>query len=136
MRSAIHGHYENPNAFKEAAASYLANGDVFHSLLQGSYPDAPVRNGGLFMDEKEVLELITKAITSSNYKWRTPQGIAKDSGVPLGQVIQTLEKSNDFVRASNANSTGEPLYSTREKYTNTSSIGQRIISAITNKISE
>lgn len=88
------------------------------------------------MDKKETKDRVIGAISESTYKWRTPRGIAKDSGVPLPQVLETLERSDGFVRARKGNRQGEPLYTTKEKYKKTSTLGQRIISAITNKISD
>jgi len=85
------------------------------------------------MDEKEARERIIAAVASSSFRWRTPRGIAQDSGVSLPQVIEVLERSDAFVRARKGNSQGEPLYSTKEKYSE-SSLGQRVISAITNEM--
>jgi hypothetical protein len=88
------------------------------------------------MEDKEVKELINKAITKSSYRWRTPEGIAKDSGISVPQVLETLEKTEGFIRSRKANAQGATLYTTREKYKKTSSIGQRLLSAITNKITD
>lgn len=88
------------------------------------------------MDKTEARDRVIAAITSSNYRWRTPRGIAKDSGVPLPQVMETLERSDSFLRSRKGNGRSEPLYTTKEKYKDNSSIGQRIVAAITNKISD
>ena len=88
------------------------------------------------MEKKESRDRVIEAISKSSFRWRTPRGIAKDSGVPLPQVLETLERSEGFIRARKGNSQGEPLYTTKEKYKKTSSLGERIISAITNKISD
>jgi len=88
------------------------------------------------MEEREARERIIQVISTSKYRWRTPRGIAKDSGVPYPQVMQILERSNLFIRARKSNDRGEPLYSTREKYGTDSTFGQRLFSAITNKLPE
>lgn len=85
---------------------------------------------------KRIEELIIKAISTSKYRWRTPRGIAKDSGVPDPQVIEILEGSELFIRARKDNDRGEPLYTTKEKYKSDSTLGQRLLAAITNKVHE
>jgi hypothetical protein len=86
------------------------------------------------MNDREARTRIVQAITSSKFRWRTPRGIAKDSGVPLPQVIEVLERSDAFIRARKSNDRGEPLYSTKEKYKTESTLTQRVLAALTNKI--
>lgn len=88
------------------------------------------------MNKTEQRDQIIAAITASNYRWRTPRGIAKDSGLSMPQVIEALERADAFVRARTGNSRGEPLYTTKEKYRKTTSLADRIVSVITNKISD
>ena len=79
---------------------------------------------------------IIQAFASSKFRWRTPRGIAKDSGVPISHVIEILERSDTFVRARKGNDQGEPLYTTKDKYKAEVSFGQRVLNALTNKIAE
>lgn len=88
------------------------------------------------MSNREVRDKIIQAIASSKFRWRTPKGIAKDSGVKISQVIEILEQSDAFVRARKSNDRGEPLYTTKDKYKAETSFGQRVMSALTNKIAE
>ena len=88
------------------------------------------------MQEREARDRIIHAISTSKYRWRTPRGIAKDSGVPYAQVMEMLERSDLFIRARKSNDRGEPLYTTKGKYKSESTLGQRLLSAITNKLPE
>lgn len=86
------------------------------------------------MNDKDTRDLLVKAIEGSQYRWRTPRGIAKDSGVPFQNVLEVLERSDAFVRARKGNARGEPLYSTRERQKDESTLGKRVLAALTNRI--
>jgi hypothetical protein len=86
------------------------------------------------MDDREARDRIIQAIAASKYRWRTPRGIAKESGVPLPQVMETLERSDAFIRSRKGNDRGEPLYSTKTKYREETSFGERVLTALTNRI--
>jgi peptidoglycan hydrolase-like protein with peptidoglycan-binding domain len=85
--------------------------------------------------DKEARDKIIQSIATSKFRWRTPMGIAKESALSIKQVIGILEQSDAFIRARRGNDRGEPLYTTKDKYKSESSIGQRILTALTNKIS-
>ena len=86
------------------------------------------------MDDREAKPKILAAISNSPFKWRTPRGIAKDSGVPTQQVLKILGESDDFLKARKPNKHGEPLFSTKKKYETDAGFGERVLSVITNKI--
>ena len=86
------------------------------------------------MNDREAHDRIVQAIGSSKYQWRTPRGIAKDSGLPLQEVLDVLKRSDVFVRARKGNAEGEPLYTTKERYKSEASLLQRALSALTNRI--
>jgi hypothetical protein len=88
------------------------------------------------MNDKEARDRIIQTISTSKYRWRTPRGIAKDSGVPFSQVIDVLEHSDAFVRARKSNNRGEPLYSTKEKHKTEITFSQRVLAALTNQFTE
>jgi hypothetical protein len=88
------------------------------------------------MEKKEALQRITRAIADSKFRWRTLRGIAKDSGVPVPQVSELLERSDAFIRARTANKSGQPLYTTKDKHRTETSVGQRVINAIVNDNAE
>ncbi|WP_321882935.1 hypothetical protein [Paraburkholderia bannensis] len=86
------------------------------------------------MNERDAKVKVLAAIKDSSFRWRTPRGIAKDSGVPVQQVFKILNESKDFIKARKPNKHGEPLFSTRERYEQNLGFGQRLLSVITNKI--
>jgi hypothetical protein len=90
----------------------------------------------LLMNDREARELIARVINSSTYRWRSPRGIAKDAGLPIQKVIELLDRSDAFIRARKGNARGEALYTTREKYRSEQTLTQRLLGAITNKISD
>ena len=69
-------------------------------------------------------------------KWRTPDGIAKSSGLTIEQVIQYLDTAEAIIRARSPNAKGEPLFTTTEKYLKNTGLALRVLSAITNKVAE
>ncbi len=85
------------------------------------------------MEDREARDRIVQAIKTSQYRWRTPRGIAKDSGVPHPQVTEILDQSDLFIRARKGNARGESLYTTKERYTTDVTLGQRVLAAVTNK---
>jgi hypothetical protein len=88
------------------------------------------------MNDSEARALIVEAINKSSYRWRTPNGISRDSGVPSSQVLDILDNSDAFVRSRKGNATGAALFTTTEKYKSGTPLSQRILSALTNKINE
>ena len=88
------------------------------------------------MTDSEARDLIIKSINKSAYRWRTSDGISKDSGLPAQQVLDILDGSDAFVRSRNGNATGAALFTTAEKYKSGTPLSQRILSALTNKINE
>ncbi|MCC2607999.1 hypothetical protein [Planctobacterium marinum] len=85
------------------------------------------------MNKNEKLRLIKDSLESSQYKWRTPRGVSKETGLKFSEVLELLEKSPQFQKAKKPNKRGEPLFTTREKYKKQSSPFTRIISALTNE---
>jgi hypothetical protein len=86
------------------------------------------------MDEKAAAEKVRAAITNSRYQWRTAQGIAADVGISAEAVSRIISNGNDFLQAYRPNARGETLYTTREKYLSDSTLAQRILDAMTNKV--
>ncbi|VBL80387.1 TrmB family transcriptional regulator [Burkholderia pseudomallei] len=86
------------------------------------------------MNDRDAKIKIVSAIRDSSFKWRTARGIAKDSGVPMAQVLKMLNESKDFIKARKSNKNGESLFSTRERYERDFGFGERLLSVITNKI--
>jgi hypothetical protein len=49
---------------------------------------------------------IFEAFANSPHRWRTARAIAKQTGMPLAEVIRFLERSHDVVKARKGNSQG------------------------------
>jgi hypothetical protein len=83
---------------------------------------------------RDITRAVIEALEGSPYKWRTPRGIAKEIAVAEQRVFEILNRSDRVVRSKKPNRGGEPLFSSRGKYQASSTLAQRIISAITNEI--
>ena len=86
------------------------------------------------MKNKEIKVQIIESFLESKYRWRTTNGISKEINASYDDVFDFLKNSEKIIRAKKSNKKGQPLFTLREKYTEDSSIGIRIINAITNKI--
>lgn len=80
-------------------------------------------------------EQIREALEDPHYKWRTIEGIANDTGIALSTVIESLAAHDDLVfRSSIPTKEGQDLFTTKERYRKTSTVWDRLESAITNKV--
>jgi hypothetical protein len=86
------------------------------------------------MNESDAKEKIYAAITNSEYLWRTPNGIAKDTGLSLETVLDTLEQQDGFLRSRKRNMQGRALYTTLDKYHSDSPWLRRLLDAMTNTV--
>lgn len=87
------------------------------------------------MKQKEIANLILSALDQSDFKWRTARGIAKETSVPIQQVQQFLEESPAILRSKKPNKSGKPLYTTRDRYRNSTPITKRLLAALRNEAS-
>lgn len=88
------------------------------------------------MDYTSEIQKVTDAISRSKLRWRTASGIAEETGIAAIQVASLLQDGEQFVRARGLSRSGEPLYTTREKYAAGATLRQRVIAAITNEVGE
>ena len=80
-------------------------------------------------------EKIRRALENPKYKWRTLEGIVKETAYPTITIVSSLSAHADQVIKSTIPSTdGHDLYTTRDHYREKSTIWDRIESAITNKV--
>jgi hypothetical protein len=86
------------------------------------------------MAKKEVKKTIVSAYLNSKYRWRTVQGIAKETTIPNDTVFEFLRKSELVIKAKKTNKNGELLFALKEKYNTDSSLKIKMLNAITNKI--
>jgi|NitcycUWRROWE17A_1032939.scaffolds.fasta_scaffold00325_4 hypothetical protein len=80
----------------------------------------------------EYADKIYRSLSNSKFTWRTPTGISKEVGLEPEKVVVILDNLPSVIRSSTANTSGELLYATRDKYQEQTSIGQRILSSIKN----
>lgn len=88
------------------------------------------------MDDNEAIKIISKAIEGSNYKWRTPSGLSRDSGLAVDKVTELLEISGAFVRARRSNAHGEALFTNKNNIIKDSTFKSRFLAALTNQVQE
>lgn len=86
------------------------------------------------MKKKEIEPIVVKAFIDSKFRWRTANGISKQTKLSYSEVFELLDKSDLFIRARKSNKLGQPLFAFREKYKKDSSFTIRLLNAITNKI--
>jgi hypothetical protein len=63
----------------------------------------------------EIVVKVSDAIKNSRFLWRTPDGIAKELGLPVETVQTTLEYKPQFIRSAVSSKTGKVLYTSTEK---------------------
>ena len=85
------------------------------------------------MNETPDQPKIIEALETSPFRWRTLNGIARDSGLPRDRVTQVLDSTGLVVRARKPNAHGESLFALRAKLSKEDSLGRRITAAILNR---
>jgi hypothetical protein len=78
---------------------------------------------------------IRYALENPNYKWRTIEGIAQETAYPVITVLSSLSAhSHEIIRSTIPSTEGRDLFTTKNHYFKTSSLWNRLESAITNKV--
>lgn len=81
----------------------------------------------------EVQALIVKALEDGRYQWRTLGALVRTSGLHEGDVLNVLKSMCDqVVRATTAD--GRAVYTTRKHYQETHGFGDRLLSALADKV--
>jgi hypothetical protein len=76
---------------------------------------------------------ILKALEDDRYDWRTIKGLVTDTGAPERDVIAVLNSLSDrLVRTQDAD--GRSLFTTREHYEKTHGFGDKLLSALADRI--
>jgi hypothetical protein len=76
---------------------------------------------------------VLKALEDERYDWRTIKGLAKATGAIETEIIPILASLSDqIVRSQDAD--GRSLFTTREHYQHTHGFGDRLLSALADRI--
>ena len=86
------------------------------------------------MEQNEIKNRIVSAYQDSKYRWKTAQGIAKETAIPKDTIFKFLRESDLVIKAKKANKNGHLLFALKEKYENESPLKIKILNALTNKI--
>jgi hypothetical protein len=74
-----------------------------------------VSNETVSIDERTAAVL--RALANEKYKWRTIEGVSKETGIPEAEVHQIIgSHPNLIIQSSIPDRQGRPLYTTREHY--------------------
>lgn len=87
------------------------------------------------MDKSDLEARIISSIANSSYLWRTASGIAGELKVPEAKVVETMKKSDSFVRSKALNQNGKILYTTSERYKRNTPLLTRFLGAGANTVS-
>lgn len=80
-------------------------------------------------------ENIRQALENPNFKWRTLEGVAKETGYDFTTLVSSLSTHDNLVvKSTIPSTTGQELYTTRHHYLKKSTLWERFESAITNKV--
>ena len=87
------------------------------------------------LTDAEVRDLIVGALEDQRYDWRTIEGISEQTGIPQAKVREVLETlQREVVRSSVPDELGRSLYTTRKHYRETHGLGERFLSALSDKV--
>lgn len=76
------------------------------------------------------VQKVLKALADQRFKWRTVNGLAKDSGLDVSEVRQILKAKEELIVQSSVPSTkGEDLFTLRELYSTKESLGSQLLGA-------
>jgi hypothetical protein len=81
----------------------------------------------------ELKAAVVKALEDSRYDWRTLEGLVRSVGRRDAEILQILNSMPDqIVRATTAD--GRTVFTTRNHYEQTHGFGDRLLSALADKV--
>lgn len=81
------------------------------------------------------IQAVINALDNPKYKWRTIDGVAKETGFDQAYVEEVLKKLSDEIVKSSINSAdGRDLFTTRDNFSRQASVGEKILGAIKNRV--
>ena len=82
----------------------------------------------------DAIAKVLEALSNSSFKWRTLNGVAKETGLTLESVQEAIAQASDkIVRSSARSSDGRELFTTRENFKSQASIPESLLGAIINR---
>ncbi len=82
----------------------------------------------------QVITTVLTALAKPDFKWRTIAGVAKETGLAQELVMVALAKAADkIVRSSVPSTDGQDLYTTREHFRASATLGEKLLGAIKNR---
>jgi hypothetical protein len=82
----------------------------------------------------DAVSKVIAALAKPEFKWRTIAGVAKETSLEKEMVLRIIDEVADqIVKSSVPSSDGQDLYTTREHFRATASIGERLFCAIKNR---
>ncbi len=92
-------------------------------------------NNGNAQLDRTAMQRVIDALEDPRFDWRTVEGVAEQTGVDPSMVRAILKESeHEIVRSSVPDESGRSLYTTRRHYRQTSGLGTRILSALSDRI--
>jgi hypothetical protein len=85
-----------------------------------------------YLDEKG--KQVMSALENPKYDWRTVEGISQETGIDPSEVSLILNSNPNVVQSSVPDKSGRPLFTTRNHYSKTQNIANRILSAFSDRI--
>jgi hypothetical protein len=86
------------------------------------------------MAKPELTEKIQEAIETSDFRWRTVNGLSRDLKLDQRLVEDILSESGQFVRSRMPNAHGEALYTTVGRYRRETPFLDRLFGAAANTV--
>lgn len=76
---------------------------------------------------------VERALEDERYDWRTIKGLARSTGAREDEIVSVLNSLSDqLVRTQDAD--GRSLFTTREHYQKTHGLGDKLLSALADRI--
>lgn len=76
---------------------------------------------------------VVRALEDDRYDWRTVGGIAREIGATNQEIISVLNSMSDQIVRATAED-GKSLFTTRKHYEKTHGLGDKLLSALADKV--
>jgi len=86
--------------------------------------------------ENQKVHIVFSALENPKYRWRTINGLAKETGVDEATVKRVLNRINDaIVKSSIPSTSGDDLYTTRRHLKKMENVFSRFVAVLRNRAS-